>query len=87
MTKTILSSKGQVIIPKSIRSAYNWSEGQELAVIDCDGGIMLKPIVPFNKTVIREVAGCLEYSGTPKTLEDMENAIIQGIKERHNDLC
>ena len=86
MTKTILSSKGQVIIPKSVRSSHNWTEGQELAVIDCDDGIMLKPVAPFNKTVIREVAGCLEYGGTPKTLEDMEDAIRKGVKERYNDI-
>lgn len=37
---------------------------------------------PFVKTNLREVAGCLCYQGKPKTLEDMEAAIAQGIEER-----
>jgi AbrB family looped-hinge helix DNA binding protein len=34
MQTTKLSSKGQVIIPKILRSRYKWNTGQELSVID-----------------------------------------------------
>jgi bifunctional DNA-binding transcriptional regulator/antitoxin component of YhaV-PrlF toxin-antitoxin module len=30
------------------------------------------------------VAGCLKYQGTPKSLEDMEDAIRQGLEELGN---
>lgn len=42
MLKTRLSSKGQVIIPKAFRDAYNWRPGQEFIVIATGDGLMLK---------------------------------------------
>jgi hypothetical protein len=44
--------------------------------IDADNGILLKPETPFQKTMPDEVASCLRYHGKPKSLEDMEKAII-----------
>jgi hypothetical protein len=37
---------------------------------------------PFAKTRVSEVAGCLHYTGKPKTQEDMDAAIARGIRER-----
>ncbi len=85
MTTTILSSKGQVIIPKPLRDALHWDAGQRLEVIDMDGGLLLKPAQPFAPTTLDQVAACLRYSGPAKTLADMEAAIEQGVKERHDD--
>ena len=42
MTKTRLSSKGQVIIPAQVRAAHHWEAGQELTVVDAGDGILLK---------------------------------------------
>jgi hypothetical protein len=47
-------------------------------------GILLKPKKPFPKTTLDEVAGCLQYRGIPKSLEDMEDAIRQGVEELNN---
>ena len=85
MTTTILSSKGQVIIPKPLRDALHWEAGQRLEVIDMDGGILLKPVQPFPETSLDQVAACLPYQGPAKTLADMEEAIRQGVKETHHD--
>ncbi len=82
---TKLSSKGQVIIPKTFRSAYHWEVGQELIVIDTGDGLLLKSTTPFTKSNINEVAGCLKYTGTAKTLEEMEKAVAQGIEEQFHD--
>lgn len=82
MSATKLSSKGQVIIPKPLRTAHNWEEGQELIVIDCGEGIMLKPKRVFKKTTVQDVAGCLKFSGKAKTIEEMDEAIAQGLKEK-----
>lgn len=59
MTTTRLSSKGQVTIPKPIRSLLNWHPGQKLQVIDADDGIFLKAAKPFEETTLAAVAGCL----------------------------
>lgn len=43
--------------------------------------IILKPKKLLPETKLDDVAGCLKYQGKPKTLEDMDNAIRQGIEE------
>ena len=47
MANTRLSSKGQVIIPRSYLDAHHWKAGQELVVIDTEEGVLLKPARPF----------------------------------------
>jgi len=85
VSTTIISSKGQVIIPKPIRAAHNWQPGQRLEVIDSEDGILLKPASPFPATTVEEVSGCLDYRGAPKSLADMEEAIAKGVKETFRD--
>jgi len=82
METTKLSSKGQVIIPKPLRSAHHWEAGQELVVIDMGDGILLKPKTPFPESSIKDVASCLKYKGKAKTLEDMDDAIKNGIENK-----
>lgn len=86
MVYTKLSSKGQVIIPKAVRSAQQWKAGQELVVIEVDDGILLKPRKPFEQTELENVAGCLKYSGPAKSLDEMDEAIRQGIQEDQRDI-
>lgn len=81
MEITKLSQEGQVFIPEQLRKSYGWGIGQELVVIDTGDGILLKPRKPFPETTLNEVAGCLKYQGTPKSLADMDDAIRQGIEE------
>ena len=82
METTRLSSKGQVIIPKKLRDAHHWLAGQELIVINTGDGILLKPKQPFQETKLENVAGCLQYEGESKTLEELDDAIRQGILEQ-----
>ncbi|MCH7731602.1 MAG: AbrB/MazE/SpoVT family DNA-binding domain-containing protein [Candidatus Marinimicrobia bacterium] len=86
MNITKLSSKGQVIIPKPVRSAHHWEAGQELVVIDAGDGVLLKPKTPFSETHIDVVASCLNYVGTAKTLDEMNEAIKQGVMEHNNGI-
>ncbi|MGI9302777.1 MAG: AbrB/MazE/SpoVT family DNA-binding domain-containing protein [Gammaproteobacteria bacterium] len=85
METTRLSSKGQVIIPKSIRSTHQWRIGQEFLVEDTADGILLKPRTPFSRTSVKEVAGCLKYGGPPRSIEDMDDAIRKGVREQWRD--
>jgi bifunctional DNA-binding transcriptional regulator/antitoxin component of YhaV-PrlF toxin-antitoxin module len=80
-----LLSNGEVIIPQSLRKVHHWQVGQELIAINMGDGILLKPKKPFAETTLDDVAGCLKYQGIPKTIEDMEDAIRQGVKEWQND--
>lgn len=85
MEKTKLSSKGQVIIPKHLRSIYHWQTGQELSVIDTGDGVLFKAKTPFSEVSLDDVAGCLAYQGKAKSLDEMECAINQGLKAQLDD--
>jgi len=80
---TKISSKGQVVIPKSLRVAHRWETGQELVVVDVGDGILFKPKSPFKETRISEVASSLRFCGKPKSLDDMDSAIRKGIKNKY----
>jgi AbrB family looped-hinge helix DNA binding protein len=81
MEITKVSNEGQVIIPEQLRKSHGWETGQELIVIDTGDGVLLKAKKPFAETTLNEVAGCLKYQGTPKSLDDMNDAIRQGVQE------
>lgn len=98
MPTTRLSSKGQVVIPKSVREAHDWEPGQEFDVIEADDGVVLRPKKPFPVTTIDEVAGCLDYDGPPVPVEKMHggyalrknaNAKTKGVDDspRHERHC
>ena len=83
METTKLSSKGQVILPRSIRNSQDWPPGTEFAVEAVESGVLLRPLKPFERTTLKEVLGCTGYSGKAKSLADMELAIARGVRERH----
>ena len=87
MIVTKLSSKGQVVIPKHIRSAHHWSTGQEFVVVDTGDGISLHPKMPFKPTSLQSVAASLKYSGPAKSLKEMDDAIKKGAQGYTNDIC
>lgn len=81
METTRLSSKGQIIIPQSIREAHKWQPGLEFNVIDTEKGILLTPRLPFKRTSTKDVIGCVNYKGKKKSLREMERGIAKGAKE------
>lgn len=83
METTSLSSKGQVILPKSVREAHRWMPGTRFIVEDAVDGVLLRPIAPFPASTLDEVIGCAGYAGPAKTLEEMEAAIAEGARTRH----
>lgn len=78
MALTKLSTKGQVVLPKDIRDTLGLSSGTELEVEVRDGLVVLRPI---RKTTVDDLAGMLPWTGEPKSLEEMEEAIAQGARE------
>lgn len=59
METTRLSTKGQVIIPKPLRTALRWQPGQELEVIETQDGLLLRARGPFEPSRLQDVAGML----------------------------
>lgn len=84
METTRLSTKGQVILPKSIREAHAWSPGTAFIVEEAADGVLLRPADIFPKTNLNDVAGCLPSRKKPKTLKQMESAIAGEVRRRHD---
>jgi AbrB family looped-hinge helix DNA binding protein len=80
---TRLSSKGQIVLPKTIRASRAWKPGTEFTVEETRDGVLLRPAVVFPQTTLDQVVGCLQYKGKPKTLAQMKAAIGREVMRRH----
>lgn len=80
---TTVSTKGQVILPKSIRQARHWEAGTRLVVEDGPEGVMLKAVPHFPETRPEQVFGCLSYKGEAKSIDEMEAGIMAEARRRH----
>ena len=38
-----MSSKGQIVVPKSVRDAHGWGAGTELEFVDSGKGVLVRP--------------------------------------------
>lgn len=88
MESSRLSSKGQLVVPKSIRSARKWSVGTEMIFIEEPDGVKIRPRYQqpaIMKTSVDQVAGSLRslYNGPPISLKDMETGGPAGALSAH----
>ncbi|ODU56542.1 MAG: hypothetical protein ABS99_05795 [Acetobacteraceae bacterium SCN 69-10] len=79
---TRLSSKGQIVLPSSIRNAHQWKAGTEFQVQETQEGILLKPLAKQAASRIEDVAGCLKAKRRV-SLAEMDAAVIKEAKARH----
>jgi AbrB family looped-hinge helix DNA binding protein len=80
---TTMSTKGQMILPKPIRDQRHWNAGTQLVVEDTPDGVLLRPAAAFAPTRPEDVFACLPYAGAPKTLDEMDAAVMTEAKRRH----
>ena len=80
---TIVSTKGQIILPKIIREQRRWQPGTRLVVEATDDGVLLKAAPLFAPTRPKDVFGSLGHAGRPKTLEEMQAGIAKEARRRH----
>ena len=85
MQTVTLSSKGQLVIPKSLRDQVHLNVGDELAVRVFGGEIRLRRLLvqaPVNSD-LEAVAGCMAQKGLKKLSEpQVRQAIAQRLKSR-----
>lgn len=80
---TTLSTKGQIVLPKALRERRNWAAGTRLTIEETPEGVLLKPAPLFERRDIDEVFGILKYDGPPKTIEEMNEAVLAEARRRH----
>ena len=81
--ETTVSTKGQVILPKAIRQRREWDAGTRLTVEETPDGVLLKRAPVFATSEPKEVFGLLPVSGAPKSLEEMDAAVLAEARRRH----
>ncbi|WP_295687741.1 AbrB/MazE/SpoVT family DNA-binding domain-containing protein [uncultured Nevskia sp.] len=65
MSITTLSSKGQLVLPKSLRDAKHWRPGTRLLAIETADGVLLKAEAPSRATPtsVDDLVGLLKHAG------------------------
>ena len=82
---TVVSTKGQVILPKAVRQQRRWEAGTRLTVEDTEDGVLLKAAPQFPPTDIASVSASLRFAGPAKTLEEMDAAVLAEARRRARD--
>ncbi|WP_076068228.1 AbrB/MazE/SpoVT family DNA-binding domain-containing protein [Sphingomonas montana] len=78
---TILSAKGQVVIPKDIRDRLGLVPGEQLTVTEMAEGVFLKATSrkagrSFDE-IEAELQALIQYDGSPVSIEDMNVGIAR----------
>lgn len=82
MERTRLSTKGQVVLPKEIRTARSWDPGTEFTVGN-EGRHSIAACCSLAPTKLEDVAGCLRWRGKAKTIREMDAAVARQFSRRH----
>jgi AbrB family looped-hinge helix DNA binding protein len=85
--RTIVSTKGQVILPKAIRAKRRWGPGTRLTVEDTPDGVLLKAEPLFPSTSVDEVFGMLKplYDGPSVSVEEMHAGVLREARRRYEN--
>jgi AbrB family looped-hinge helix DNA binding protein len=81
---TRLSSKGQIILPKSVRDLHHWTPGMDFSVEDTGDGVILRPIKTGQPTRLDDLVGSLPVKGAARTTEEMDAAIDAELRDRRD---
>ncbi|MCG9915963.1 MAG: AbrB/MazE/SpoVT family DNA-binding domain-containing protein [Phenylobacterium sp.] len=82
---TVLSTKGQVILPKALRDRRNWTPGVCLQVEETEDGLLLKRAPLFESTNLDDVFAVLKRPGVGVSLEEMDEALLAEAARRAGD--
>jgi AbrB family looped-hinge helix DNA binding protein len=78
---TKLSTRGQIAIPKAIRTARRWKPGTEFVLQETSEGILLKPkIEPKRATKTLtwdDLVGIMPYKGPRRSIREMDEGVLR----------
>jgi AbrB family looped-hinge helix DNA binding protein len=78
-----LSTKGQVVLPKSIRERRKWEPGASLIIEETPDGVLLKEAPLFPPTRLEDVFGMLRHTGRPVSIKEMDASVLAEARRRH----
>lgn len=77
MLESKISTKGQTTLPKAVREALGVRPGDRVRYFVEDGQVRIRAVRP-----IQRLFGVLAHDGPPVTLDDMQQAIVDGATDR-----
>ena len=81
---TVLSTKGQVILPKAVRDEKNWAPGERLVVESTPDGVLLRQERLFPASKFEEARGSLSRKRKKAlSLDEIEAALRAAAKRRY----
>lgn len=73
MIESSITSKGQTTLPKAVREALSVEAGDRVRYIVKDDEVRIRKVKPIDR-----LFGALKYDGPPVSLQEMEQAIVEG---------
>lgn len=85
-----LSSKGQIVVPKSVRDSHGWKEGMEFEFVDSGKGVTIQPVQESDPrfppvTTSEFMARRIKYKGPPVSLKEMKEAVLEEAARRWDE--
>ncbi len=84
METTRLSSKGQIILPKTVRDTHQWTPGTDFLVEDLGYGVLLRPVPRHPPSRLDDVVGSLHIEDPARSLREMDAAIDEELRARRD---
>ncbi|MCB8839265.1 AbrB/MazE/SpoVT family DNA-binding domain-containing protein [Aurantimonas sp. VKM B-3413] len=81
---SVITSKGQVTVPKQVRDAFNLKDGDRLEFVVVDDTIV---VVPRNRPIESLFGRLAKYGKAGTTLGDYDDAIGEGISRHVEGSC
>ena len=75
-----VSSKGQLVIPKELRTRRGLHPVAELDIEEVPEGVLLRLLPAPSAGVLDDLLGCTGYHGPRRALEKMEAGIRKGAR-------
>ena len=82
MTKTTLSTKGQIVLPQAIRAQLGLVAGNELEVTTQGDAVVLRRISRFPAKKLADAVGSVAYDGPTRSVEQMNDAVAEMFRAR-----
>lgn len=79
---TRVSTRGQVVLPKSIRDQFGWRSGDTLVVEKRPDGVLLRRAEKGAPARYEDVAGCLGPAKRTVSIKEMNSAVGDHIRKR-----
>ena len=85
--RTTMSSKGQIVVPKSVRDAHGWEAGTEFEFVESGKGVFIQPVEMSDPrfpsiSVDEFLAMVPKVSGPPITDEEIERIVLEEAARR-----